>query len=134
MPAEKLDFAGSFEEIDTGWSPVPVAKANGQLLELLRVDDASSWQIHEDTDRLFLVYSGRITVELRDEDDIVVDEGEFVVVPAGTEHRPVAESEAHVLSFEPDREGIEGDYDEAEVQRYMNTLDRDPQSGPGPKR
>ena len=58
------------------------------------------WHHHGEEDELFLVIEGRFRMEFREE-SVWVEEGEFIVVPQGVEHRPVADKEAHVLHFEP---------------------------------
>lgn len=58
------------------------------------------WHRHENEDELFLVYKGRFEMEFRDR-SVSIEEGEFIIVPRGTEHRPVAEEEVQVLLFEP---------------------------------
>jgi mannose-6-phosphate isomerase-like protein (cupin superfamily) len=77
-----------------------VGELNGQQVKLVRFVGEFVWHHHEDEDELFLVVKGRFRMEFRDR-QIWLEEGEFLVVPRGVEHRPVAEQEAHVLLFEP---------------------------------
>ncbi|MCL7971781.1 MAG: cupin domain-containing protein [marine benthic group bacterium] len=82
------------------WNPRIVAELNGQHVKLARLQGEFVWHRHEHEDELFLVLDGTLRMEFRDR-SLVLDPGELVVVPRGTEHRPVAEDEVRVLLFEP---------------------------------
>jgi mannose-6-phosphate isomerase-like protein (cupin superfamily) len=82
------------------WSPKVVGELNENYLKVVKVKGEFVWHKHEDDDELFLVLKGRLVIQLRDQ-DITLNEGDFLVVPKGVEHRPVAEDEAHVLLVEP---------------------------------
>jgi mannose-6-phosphate isomerase-like protein (cupin superfamily) len=82
------------------WDPKVVGELNGQHVKLVKFSGAFVWHQHEAEDELFLVVRGSFNMEFRDH-SVAVREGEFIIVPRGTEHRPVAESEVHVLLFEP---------------------------------
>lgn len=92
--AEKL---GSFSE---HWSPRVVGELNGQQVKLAKLHGEFVWHHHEHEDELFLVLKGSLLMRLRDR-DVTIREGEFLIVPRGVEHLPVAEDEVHVLLFEP---------------------------------
>lgn len=88
-----------FEET---WAPRIVGELNGQHVKVAKLEGAFDWHHHEDADELFLVLEGTLTIEHREGNDITLGEGDFCIVPAGTEHRPVADAgEVHVLLFEP---------------------------------
>ena len=70
-------------------------------MPLVKFQGAFVWHHHQSEDELFLVVKGRFRMEFRDR-HVWLEEGEFLIVPRGVEHRPVAEEEAHVLLFEPD--------------------------------
>jgi mannose-6-phosphate isomerase-like protein (cupin superfamily) len=91
--AEKL---GSFDEV---FSPRIVGYYNDTKIQVAKSKGEFVWHAHQDTDDLFLVLKGSLTVELRD-GAVELEEGELLVVPRGVEHRPVAEEEAHVLLLE----------------------------------
>jgi mannose-6-phosphate isomerase-like protein (cupin superfamily) len=97
---EKVNLAQKFDLFDEFWSPKIVGELNGQHVKLAKLKGGFIWHRHEDEDELFLVLKGRLVIKLRD-GDIVLNEGEFLVVPRGVEHKPVAEEEVHVLLFEP---------------------------------
>ncbi|HVU88755.1 MAG TPA: cupin domain-containing protein [Pirellulales bacterium] len=82
------------------WSPRIIAELNGQHVKLVKLLGEFDWHHHADEDELFLVVRGRFRMDFRDHAEWV-EEGELLVVPRGVEHRPVAETEAHVLLFEP---------------------------------
>ena len=97
---EKVNLEEKFGLFSEHWSPRVVGELNGQSVKLAKLLGAFDWHHHEHEDELFLVVRGRLTIRLRDR-DVVLDEGEFFIVPRGVEHQPVAESEAYVLLFEP---------------------------------
>jgi mannose-6-phosphate isomerase-like protein (cupin superfamily) len=82
------------------WKPKIVGELNGQLLKLVKFQGPFVWHHHDDEDELFLVVKGRFRMEFQDR-HVWLEEGEFLIVPRGVEHRPVADEEAHVLLFEP---------------------------------
>ena len=92
--AQKLGLFGDY------WSPKLVGELNGQHVKLVKLKGEFVWHHHEDEDELFLVLKGRLVIRLRD-GEIRLDEGEFVIVPRGVEHLPIAEEEVHVLLLEP---------------------------------
>jgi len=82
------------------WSPKVVGELNGQHVKLVKFQGEFVWHQHDHEDELFLVVKGRFRMEFRDR-QTWLEEGEFLIVPRGVEHRPVAEEEVHVLLFEP---------------------------------
>ena len=92
--AEKL---GSFQDL---WSPKIVGELNDSYVKLVKLSGEFVWHHHEDEDELFLVVKGRLLIRLRDQ-DVWLNEGEFVIIPRGVEHLPVADEEVHVLLLEP---------------------------------
>lgn len=97
---EKVNIAQKFSLFDDLWSPKVIAELNGQYVKLAKLKGEFVWHHHEVEDELFLVIKGRLLIKFRDR-DVWLEEGELVVIPAGAEHKPVAEEEAHVLFFEP---------------------------------
>ena len=92
--AEKLALFSDY------WSPRIVGELNGQHVKLARLRGAFIWHHHEGEDELFLVLKGRLRMEFRD-GAVELEEGEFLIVPRGVEHRPVADEEVQILLFEP---------------------------------
>jgi mannose-6-phosphate isomerase-like protein (cupin superfamily) len=97
----KVNISEKLAAITDHWSPRIAGEVNGQHIKLVKVLGAFAWHTHEDADEMFLVVRGRFCIELRDSPAVELAEGEFAIVPRGVEHRPVAESEAEVLVFEP---------------------------------
>ena len=98
--AEKVNLVEKLALFDEHWSPKVVAELNGQHVKLVKLLGEFSWHHHDEEDELFFVIEGRLGMEFRDR-DVLLEEGEMIVVPCGVEHRPVAEEEAHVMLFEP---------------------------------
>lgn len=97
---EKVNLAEKLGLFDEMWSPRIAGELNGQHIKLVKVRGEFVWHHHDDEDELFLVLKGRLTIKLAGR-DIVLNEGEFFIVPRGVEHKPVAEEEAHILLMEP---------------------------------
>ena len=97
---KKVNLAEKLSSFSTHWDPKVVGELNGQMVKLAKLQGPFVWHHHADEDELFLVLKGRLDMEFRDR-TVTVGEGEFIIVPRGVEHRPVAEEEVHVLLFEP---------------------------------
>jgi mannose-6-phosphate isomerase-like protein (cupin superfamily) len=97
---EKVNLAEKFALFHEHWKPKIAGELNGQHVKLVKFAGAFEWHHHENEDELFLVIDGWFTMEFRDR-QVRLAEGEFIIVPRGAEHRPVAEEEVHVLLFEP---------------------------------
>ena len=97
---QTVNLAQKLALITDCWSPKAVGEVNGFHVKLVKLKGEFVWHAHEAEDELFLVLAGTLRMQLR-ERELIVREGEFLVVPHGTEHRPVADGEAHVLLFEP---------------------------------
>ncbi len=100
MSVDKVTSEEKLALFDERWKPKIVGELNGQYVKLVKFIGEFVWHHHDDEDELFLVVKGRFRMEFQ-ERSAWIEEGEFIVVPRGVEHRPVAEEEAHVLLFEP---------------------------------
>jgi mannose-6-phosphate isomerase-like protein (cupin superfamily) len=96
----KVNLAQKFPLIREYWKPHIAGELNGQYVKLVKFLGEFDWHHHAEEDELFLVVKGRFRLELRD-GAVEVGEGEFVIVPRGVDHRPVADEECHALLFEP---------------------------------
>ncbi|MEP6668168.1 MAG: cupin domain-containing protein [Chthoniobacter sp.] len=96
----KASLPEKFALIHEHWRPKVVAELNGQEVKLAKIAGVFPWHHHEHEDELFLVWRGQMVIEFRDR-RVVLEAGEFCVVPHGIEHRTMAEAEAEVLLFEP---------------------------------
>jgi mannose-6-phosphate isomerase-like protein (cupin superfamily) len=97
---EKVNLREKLALFTEHWSPRIAGELNGQQVKLAKFQGSFTWHHHEHEDELFLVVKGRFRMELRDR-TIELEEGEFLIVPCGVEHRPVADEEVHILLFEP---------------------------------
>jgi mannose-6-phosphate isomerase-like protein (cupin superfamily) len=97
---EVVNLAAKLAKITEHWRPRVVGELNGQAVKLVKLEGEFVWHHHETEDELFLVLSGRLRMEFRDGVQ-EVGPGEFIVVPHGVEHRPVATEETTLLLFEP---------------------------------
>jgi mannose-6-phosphate isomerase-like protein (cupin superfamily) len=97
---EKVNLAQKLMEISDSWNPRIAGTLNGQQVKLVKFKGEFVWHHHQQEDELFYVVKGSFDMQLRDK-IITVNEGEFLIVPRGTEHRPVAEEEVEVMLFEP---------------------------------
>ncbi|WP_140796855.1 cupin domain-containing protein [Myxococcus xanthus] len=97
---DKVNLAQKLALFSEHWSPKVVGELNGQHVRLARLHGPFVWHHHDAEDELFLVLHGQLRMELR-ERTVNVGPGEFIIIPRGVEHRPVAEEEVHVLLFEP---------------------------------
>ena len=101
MVPKAIDLKAKFALFDDYWSPKQIAALNGQVVKVAKLKGTFVWHQHEVEDELFLVVRGRLRMQFRGR-EVIVDEDEMIVVPAGVEHRPVAEDEVHILLFEPE--------------------------------
>jgi mannose-6-phosphate isomerase-like protein (cupin superfamily) len=97
---DKINLAEKFAKIPAPWKPHIAGELNGQYVKLGKFHGEFVWHHHRQEDELFLVVRGQIRIDFRDR-SIRLNEGEFIIVPRGVEHRPVADQEAWVLLFEP---------------------------------
>lgn len=96
----KITIADKLEQIDQHWSPRLVAQINDTDVKLVKLQGEFIWHHHDVEDEMFLVLKGRLLMQFRDREEWI-GEGEFIVVPHGVEHRPVAPEEVHLMLIEP---------------------------------
>ncbi len=96
----KVNLGEKFALINEHWRPKIVGELNGQEIKLVKFQGEFPWHHHENEDEMFMACKGKFRLEFRDR-TVEVEEGEFVIVPRGVEHRPVADEEVEVLLFEP---------------------------------
>jgi mannose-6-phosphate isomerase-like protein (cupin superfamily) len=99
MP-DVVNLAQKFSLIGDHWKPRIAGELNDSYLKLVKIKGEFVWHHHEVEDELFLVVTGRLVMRFRDR-DVTVNEGEFLIVPHGVEHCPVAEEEVELLLLEP---------------------------------
>ncbi|MEW6377319.1 MAG: cupin domain-containing protein [Thermodesulfobacteriota bacterium] len=96
-----ISLGAKIKEIDQPWSPVEVARVNDQVVRMSLVKGEYHWHKHMNEDELFYVYKGNIVIQMKDQRDIALREGEMVVIPKGVEHCPKSIEPSYVLLFEP---------------------------------
>ena len=97
---EKVNLAEKFSRFSDHWSPKIVGEVQGMHVKLVRLQGEFVWHQHEHEDEMFFVVSGRLLIKFRDR-DVWLDPGEFLIIPRGVEHLPVAEAEVEVMLIEP---------------------------------
>lgn len=121
---DKVNLSEKFALFDGYWQPRLVGELNGQVIKLAKLKGEFVWHHHETEDEMFLVVKGTLIVQVRDDEgerDIAVEEGAFLIVPRGVEHRPIAPEEVHVMFFEPAGTLNTGNVRDA---RTLDTLER----------
>ena len=96
----KVNLAEKFSRFSEHWSPKIIGEVNDSYVKAVKFKGEFLWHHHENEDELFLVVRGRLTMRLRDR-AVEVNAGEFIIIPRGVEHLPVAEEETHVILLEP---------------------------------
>jgi mannose-6-phosphate isomerase-like protein (cupin superfamily) len=99
-PVEKVNLAAKLGLFHEYWSPKIVGELNESYVKLVKFKGEFIWHFHEREDELFLVLKGRLLMKFRGR-EVWGNEGEFIIVPRGVEHLPVAEEEVHVVLLEP---------------------------------
>ena len=117
----KLNLAEAFGRFSEHWSPRIAAELNGQQVKLVKFKGAFEWHHHEQEDEMFLVHRGSFVMEFRDK-QIALHAGEFLVVPRGVEHRPVAAEEVEVVLFEPATTLNTGNIENERTVRDLRTI------------
>jgi mannose-6-phosphate isomerase-like protein (cupin superfamily) len=106
----KINIAEKFSKISEYYKPHIAGELNGQMVKLVKANTEFVWHHHDNEDEMFLVVKGRFRMEYRDaglhdgdfrERHEWIEPGEFIIVPRGIEHRPVAEEECWIVLFEP---------------------------------
>ena len=97
---EKVNLIEKFNLFQEHWSPKIVGEVNDCYLKLVKFKGEFVWHHHDVEDEMFMVIKGRFVMKLKDQ-DIELKEGEFIIIPHGVEHMPVADEEVEVLLIEP---------------------------------
>ena len=117
---DTVRLADKLAQFSEYWSPKIVGELNGQLVKVVKFHGPFVWHHHDQEDELFYVVRGRFRMEFRDR-NVSVEQGEFIIVPRGVEHRPVADEPVEVMLFEPATTLNTGN---VRNERTRDTLDR----------
>ncbi|MBW8067978.1 MAG: cupin domain-containing protein [Ferrovum sp.] len=118
---EKVNLIEKFGKFTELWNPKIVGELNGQYVKLAKLKGEFTWHHHEAEEELFLVVQGCLVIKLRDR-DVVLNEGEFFIVPRGVEHLPEAKEETHVLIFEPKTTLNTGNVETDKTIKYLERI------------
>lgn len=118
---EKVIIAEKLTLFSEYWSPKIVGELNGQHVKLAKFQGEFIWHKHDNEDEMFLVIEGVLKMELRDK-TIIINKNEFIIIPKGTEHRPVAEKEVSVMLFEPSSTLNTGDTENELTKHVLETI------------
>ena len=121
MVNRAVDIAEKFSLFSEHWSPKVVARLNDYEIKLVRIKGEFVWHTHDDTDELFLVFTGSLTIQLRD-GDVTLGPGQLFVVPRGVEHCPISDGEVGAMLIEPAGVVNTGDAGGPLTATYDNTL------------
>lgn len=95
-----VNLREKFGKFNDYWNPRVIGELNDCHVKAVKLKGEFMWHHHDDEDELFLVVKGTLRMKFRDR-EAIVNEGEFIIVPRGVEHLPVADEEAHILLLEP---------------------------------
>lgn len=117
----KINIDEKLAKIHQHYSPKIVGELNGQYVKLVKFKGPFIWHKHDNEDEMFLVVRGSFRMEFRDHSEEIA-EGEFIIVPRGMEHRPVADEEVEVMLFEPATTLNTGDVEHELTQRELERI------------
>ncbi len=118
---KKINLQAEFTKITDYWNPKIAGELNGQHVKLAKLKGKFIWHHHDTEDEMFLVVKGKLIIEFLNE-NIILHEGEFLVIPRGVEHRPVADEEAEVLLFEPASTVNTGNVKNEMTKNHLETI------------
>jgi len=118
---EKVNLAEKLSRFSEYWSPKIVGELNDQMVKLVKFNGPFVWHHHDHEDELFYVVKGSFDMELEDK-TVTINEGEFIIVPRGVEHRPNAKKECEVLLFEPATTLNTGNVENERTVRELESL------------
>jgi len=97
----KANLKEKFQLFDEYWTPKIVGELNDQYVKLAKLKGEFIWHDHENEDELFYIVKGTLLLKFRDREDVLLNEGDIYIVPAGIDHLPIAEEECWVMLVEP---------------------------------
>ncbi len=118
---DKINIAQKFSQIHDHYKPRIAAELNGQQVKLVKFKGEFVFHHHDHEDEMFLVVDGRFRMDFRDR-QVWIETGEFIVIPRGVEHRPVAEEEVSVILFEPATTLNTGNVENQLTQRQLERV------------
>jgi mannose-6-phosphate isomerase-like protein (cupin superfamily) len=95
-----VDIAAELQQVEKHWTPRVVGRVNDQYIKVAKLLGELVWHAHDQEDEMFLVVSGRLRIQLEGDEEVVLEPGQFYVVPRGVRHNPVAEEEVEIVLIE----------------------------------
>lgn len=118
---EKVNLIEKFSAFSDYWNPRIIGELNGQSIKAVKLLGEFVWHHHDHEDELFLVVKGKLKMEFRDK-TVEVNQGEFIIVPHGVEHKPVADEEVALLLFEPSSTLNTGNVENEKTRKHLERL------------
>ena len=118
---EKVNIDEKLRLFTDYWNPRIIGELNGQYVKAVKVNGEFVWHHHDSEDEMFLVIKGTLIMEFRNK-TVSVNEGEFIIVPRGVEHRPVAKEEVHILLIEPATTLNTGNIENEKTRRELHKI------------
>lgn len=112
---EKVNLEKKFALFNEHWSPKIVGELNESYIKLAKIQGEFVWHKHDNEDEMFFVVKGRLVIRFRDK-DVVLNPGEFLIIPRGVEHMPVADQEVWIMLVEPKTTVNTGDVQDEKTQ------------------
>lgn len=105
-----INVQEKLSKVNSYWDPKIVGRFNGERVQVVKLKGEFVWHDHKEADEIFMIIKGHLIIHFRDK-DVEADEGEFIIVPMGIEHKPEAKEEVHIILIDP-----EGTVNTGEVQ------------------
>jgi mannose-6-phosphate isomerase-like protein (cupin superfamily) len=118
---EKVNIDEKLRLFTDYWNPRIIGELNGQYVKAVKVNGEFVWHHHDSEDEMFLVIKGTLIMEFRNK-TVSLNEGEFIIVPRGVEHRPVAKEEVHILLIEPATTLNTGNIENEKTRRELHKI------------
>src|SRR5688572_22316472 len=118
---EKVNIREKLSLFNEHWHPRIIGELNGQHVKAVKLKGEFVWHHHDNEDELFLVIKGKLRMEFRDRVE-EINEGEFIIVPRGVEHKPVADEEVHIVLFEPDTTVNTGNVESERTRKQLEKI------------
>ena len=95
-----IDVHAELRQVEAHWTPRVVGQVNDQYVKVAKLLGELVWHAHDAEDEMFIVVSGRLRIQLPDDQEVVLTPGQFYVVPRGVQHNPIADEEVHIVLIE----------------------------------
>ena len=118
---EKINIAEKLSRFTDHWNPRIIGELNGQQVKAAKLKGEFFFHHHENEDEMFLVVKGTLKMEFRDKTEIIKP-GEFIIVPKGVEHKPVADEEVELLLFEPASTLNTGNVENEQTKKHLQKI------------